>query len=317
MRGAIAGDDAVVDHLEVGRRHGHDDCVDGRRRDATRDDVLERLRRRHGLPRRAPRLERDLGQGGALAEAVGERGDGGRDAEDVGKDAAFEQLAVGGEALLRCQRRVEAVAGGIAHGEPARGGCRIVMSHGGRRQRERQRQRVRARLLVELEEPRGDGGHAEGRGEIGRPDAAIEDSRPVDGAAEPSHGLGAGEDRRDHVVGRDRRQRARERERAGNDDRAGRDHGGEMDVVDLAQPRERAAGREIERPCALSTRAHRGAKLQQAQAFDGARARDQGADGVDEVELDELPRGVGGAFACSDMASEPFEGGHVATTRVS
>ena len=89
-----------------------------------------------------------------------------------------------------------------------------------------------------------------------------------------------------------------------------------MDVVDLAQPRERAAGREIERPCALSTRAHRGAKLQQALAFDGARARDQGADGVDEVELDELPRGVGGAFACSDMASEPFEGGHVATTRV-
>jgi len=60
MRRAIAGDDAVVDHLEVGRRHGDDDRVDGRRRDAAGDDVLERLRRRHGLPRRAPRLEGDL-----------------------------------------------------------------------------------------------------------------------------------------------------------------------------------------------------------------------------------------------------------------
>jgi hypothetical protein len=141
--------------------------------------------------------------GGTLAEAVGERGDVGRDAEDVGKGAAFEQLAIGGEALLRGQRRVEPVAGGVAHGEPARGRGRVVMADRGRRQRERERQRVRARLLVELEEPRGHGGHAEGRGEIGRPDAAIEDGRPVDGAAEPGHGLGAGEDRGDHVVGRD------------------------------------------------------------------------------------------------------------------
>jgi hypothetical protein len=93
---------------------------------------------------------------------------------------------------------------------------------------------VRARLLVELEEPRGHGGDAKGRGEIGRPDAAIENGRPVDGAAEPGHGLGAGKDRGDHVVGRNRRQRAGQGERAGNDDCARRHHGGEVDVVDLA-----------------------------------------------------------------------------------
>src|SRR6516162_6277999 len=170
-----------------------------------------------------------------------------------------------------------------------------------------------ARLLVELKQPRGDGGHAEGRSEIGRPDAAVENGRPVDGAPEPGHGLGAGEDRGDHVAGCDRRQRAGEGERAGNDDGAGRGHGGEMDVVDLAQPRERAAGGEIERPRAirLCARAHRGAKSQQAQAFDGVRARDQGADGVDEVELDRLAHRLGGTPACGDITAEPFERAHV------
>src|ERR1700730_7564374 len=86
-----------------------------------------------------------------------------------------------------------------------------------------------------------------------------------------------------------------------------------MDVVDLAQSRKRAAGCEIECPCALSARAHDSAKSQQAQAFDGARARDQGADGVDKVELDELAHRVGGmlASACGDITAEPFERVHV------
>src|SRR5262249_14190013 len=83
-------------------------------------------------------------------------------AEDVGEKTTFEQLAIGREALLRRQGRVEPVAGGVADGEPARGRGRVVMSHGGCGQRERQRQRVRARLRVELEQPRGHGGHAGG-----------------------------------------------------------------------------------------------------------------------------------------------------------
>src|SRR5262249_32938024 len=86
-----------------------------------------------------------------------------------------------------------------------------------------------------------------------------------------------------------------------------------MDVVDLAQPRERAADREIERPCALPARAHRGAKSQQACAFGGPRARDPGADGVDEVKRDELARGLGETLApaSGDMAAELVERAHV------
>src|SRR5262249_7330149 len=80
-------------------------------------------------------------------------------------------------------------------------------------------------------------------------------------------------------------------------------------------PRERAAGGEIERPrtIRLCARAHRGAKSQQAQAFDGARARNRGADGVDEVKLDRLAHRFGEplAPACDDITAELFERAHV------
>ena len=73
------------------RRHDadldRDDVGDG---NAAVHDFLQRLRRRHGLARRAPRLERDLAQRDALAQSVRERGDVGGDAIDVAKEAVFE-----------------------------------------------------------------------------------------------------------------------------------------------------------------------------------------------------------------------------------
>src|SRR6516225_5731790 len=72
-------------------------------------------------------------------------------------------------------------------------------------------------------------------------------------------------------------------------------------------------GPSTERPGAirLCAHAHRGAKSQQPQAFDGARARDQGADGIDEVEFDRLAHRLGGTPPCGDITAEPFERAHV------
>ena len=61
---------------------------------------------------------------------------------------------------------------------------------------------------------------------------------------------------------------ARQCQRARNDDRAGRGHRRQMDVVDLAQARERAAGGEIERERVAVRRAPHGrAKAPQRPAF--------------------------------------------------
>jgi hypothetical protein len=88
-----------------------------------------------------------------------------------------------------------------------------------------------------------------------------------------------------------------------------------VDVVDLAQPRERATGREIERRVlAACPRAHGGAKSQQSQTFGGPRARDPGADGVDEMHLDGLANVLAASLAARDRAGEPFERAHRAAS---
>src|SRR5262249_6148262 len=92
--GAVAGDDAVIDHLEVRRRHSDRDLLDRAWRDAARDDVFERLRRRHGLPRRAPRLEGHLCQIEAFAERLGEGRDVGRNAEDTREQWTLDQFVI-------------------------------------------------------------------------------------------------------------------------------------------------------------------------------------------------------------------------------
>jgi hypothetical protein len=85
-----------------------------------------------------------------------------------------------------------------------------------------------------------------------------------------------------------------------------------VDVVDLAQPRERATGREIERGVVtgLSVRAHGGAKLQQSQTLSGPRARDPGVDGIDEMHLDGLANALAASLAARDRSGEPFERAH-------
>ena len=191
-----------------------------------------------------------------------------------------------------------------------------MVPHAGRREDERERQRIGGGPVIEPAEPRGDGSDGERRGKIGRPDAAIENRRPVDGATQPGHGFGAGEDRGDHVVRRDRGRRGRQGERGGDDNAARRRHGRKMDVVDLAQACERAPGREVERQCVAGgcALAHRGTEAQQRQTFGGARARDPGADGVDEMKLDQVARGGGRRRAACDGAAELLQRGHHAAS---
>src|SRR5439155_24967365 len=86
-----------------------------------------------------------------------------------------------------------------------------------------------------------------------------------------------------------------------------------MNVVDLAQSGERAASGEskCQRLAGWSVRAHHRAKPQQVCAFRGARACDPGANGIDEVQLDEVAQRIGGLAAFRDISAELFEGGHV------
>ena len=97
--------------------------------------------------------------------------------------------------------------GGLADREPARGGHRGVMAGAGRRHDQRGGQRMRGLRLIEPQQPGGDGGDAERGGEIARPDAAIEHARPVDGGAEPDHGLVARDDGGGEIGRVDLRQR--------------------------------------------------------------------------------------------------------------
>ena len=84
-----------------------------------------------------------------------------------------------------------------------------------------------------------------------------------------------------------------------------------MNVVDLAQAGERAAGGEIERHGVMAAlRSHRRAKIEQRLAFLGGRARDPGADRVDEMELDQRSRCIRDARARRHMLAELLERGH-------
>ena len=85
-----------------------------------------------------------------------------------------------------------------------------------------------------------------------------------------------------------------------------------MDVVDFAQPRECAMGGEIESyvVAGLAGCAHRSAKSDERQALSSPRARNPGADGVDEMQLDRLAHGIGGRRASRNRAGQPFECAH-------
>ncbi len=127
MREAVARRDAVIDHFLVRRQHRDLDGGDRVRRDALGDQLMQRLRRRHGLARRAPRLERHLVQR-EFAEAATEDREVRRQAVDVLQKLAVGELHVGREPGLRGQRRLQAARRRMADREPARRGDRGMMA---------------------------------------------------------------------------------------------------------------------------------------------------------------------------------------------
>jgi len=121
----------MIDHPQHRRRHRRFDRRDLRDRDLTRDDFRERLRRRHGLARRAPGLERDFRELRRFTKPGGERFEVGRDVENAREILAVEDAGVGREAGLGCMRGEEAVARGSACGEPARRRRRAMLADAG------------------------------------------------------------------------------------------------------------------------------------------------------------------------------------------
>ena len=83
-----------------------------------------------------------------------------------------------------------------------------------------------------------------------------------------------------------------------------------MDVVDLAQARERTASGKIEAGVRLPVCPHRGAETQQRPALVRRRARDPGAYGVDDMQLDHLAGCTGSRRATRDIGAELFDCGH-------
>src|SRR5262249_12556333 len=180
MGSAVAGNHAVIDHLVVWRKYVDLYGIDRIGGYTGFDDFLERLGRRHGLPRGTPWLERNLAQRVALAQSVGERGAIRRDAVHIREETAINQLNVGGKTLLGRARGAQSIAARVAQREPARATCRIVVAYAGRRERQRERQRVGRDTGIELAQPRGDRSDGEWCRKIGRPAAAAEHRRPVD-----------------------------------------------------------------------------------------------------------------------------------------
>ena len=123
--GAVAGLHAVVDHFQMRRQHMGRDLRDIASGNTGRENFAERLRRSHGLPCRAPRLERDLREG---ERVVGQDRDIRRDAIDIRKQARLQHIEIGGKSRLRGQSGVEASARGIADGEPARRRHRVMLA---------------------------------------------------------------------------------------------------------------------------------------------------------------------------------------------
>ena len=270
--------DAVIDHLQVRRQHGDADARDGIGRDAFGQEFLKRLRCRHGLARRAPGLERDLAER-RFAPSIPQQRRVRDDPVDVFQEFAVGELQIGGEAGPRGKRRLQAAAGGLADREPARRGRRRVMAGAGRRHDQRGGKRMRRLRLVEPQQPGSDGGHAERGGEIARPDAAIKHARPVDRRAEPDHRLISRDDGRRDIGLVGLRQRRRNGQRRRNDDGPRCDHRAEMNVIDLAQPRERAVDRNL-----FEQRRIRPAEGEKRPALGGRRRRHPGTDRVGRVQ---------------------------------
>src|SRR5262249_14881624 len=100
-------------------------------------------------------------------------------------------------------------------------------------------------VRIEVKQPRRGRRDAKRRSQVARPDPAIEDGGTVKRKTKTYHRLVTGNDcLADHR--RLARQHRREGERARNDDRARRDHRCEMNIVDLAQPGERAVDQDVE-----------------------------------------------------------------------
>ncbi len=72
---------------------------------------------------------------------------------------------------------------------------------------------------------------------------------------------------------------------------------------------QRVARSSASEPPSASRLARLGAEPQQQAAFGGRRAGDPGADGVDEVKLDQFAR-IRHGRAAGDVLAEPFERGH-------
>src|SRR5438552_11929653 len=86
-----------------------------------------------------------------------------------------------------------------------------------------------------------------------------------------------------------------------------------MDVVDLAQARERAADREVERELSVGMREllHVGAKSQEPLAFGRGRAREQGRDCIDDVKFQLFAQLPCRRLAVRDVTAELLERAHL------
>ena len=304
VREAVAGGDAVIDHLQMRRQHRDADAQDRLRLDAFREDLLQRLRRRHGLARRAPGLERGLARARAPPAPPPSRA-----AFGVMPKMFFRKSP---SAIFTSEVNPAPAASAACKPRPAAwptASQRIVVGAAwwpvpGAAMISAADSAFAVCLPSSLQQPRGDRGGAERRREIARPDAAIEHARPVDRGAEPDHGLVAHDDGGGEIVGRHVRQRGGDGQRRRHHDRARRDHRAEVDVVDLAQSRQRHIDRQ-----AVGQRIGVLAEGHERPAFRRAAGGDPGADQVGGVQ----PHVGAGALVGligGDEGAKLFEGRH-------
>ena len=158
---------------------------------------------------------------------------------------AVEQRHVAGIALGRRQRRRAPRPRGLAEDQPAAHPARAPAPDATARHDERERHGVRGAIGRQIEQPRGHGGRRDGRREVGRPDAAIENFRPADGAAEAAHHLVAHRERGGELPRVDVADPCRHGQRDRHHHRARRRPRWQMDVVDFGEARHRRPDRDI------------------------------------------------------------------------
>ncbi len=181
------------------------------------------------------------------------------------------------------------------------------MSRPRRSHDQRDRQRIRSPPRIEAMEPRGDRSHTERRGKIRRPDTAIEHRRAIDGNAEPDHRFVARDDGGGELAFIDLRHRRRNGQRRRHHDRAGRHHGGEMNVVDFAEPRQRDVACDPARQRLVGR-----IKSEDRPPLLGRGCRDPGADRVRDMQ----PQRLAGPFVdriARNKGAELLKSGHAAT----